>query len=197
MVSKKTRNIAVVFAIVILVFSAVSCGNDKSNSQAEKAVLALRAKMTKSESVSLKAAVRADYGERLYDFVLTFDGGPDDGSITILKPDLVSGVKAHISDGGSTLVWDDASLELGDLSGDLSPMSAVGLLITEWQQGYIESRSVYETKDGEFLTIRTTRAGDVAIESVFDAETLQPLSAEIWAEGSRVLTVVFADVIFS
>jgi hypothetical protein len=153
----------------------------------------MRTKMLAATHFTLTANIRADYGERVYDYTVSFDGAPDDGTITILKPEEVSGVTARLDKGSATLLWDGAAVDTGAIAENISPVAMVTTLIDEWRNGYIESHALAETDSGATLAIRTKLAEGVIETSVFNAETFLPISAEISVGGRVALSATFFD----
>ena len=83
-----------------------------------------------------QAQIRADYGQRVYDFRLSYQGDGRDGTVTIIEPESVSGAQLEIEDGESSLSYDGARVYTGQLLPDgLSPADALPAMISAFREG--------------------------------------------------------------
>ena len=168
-----------------------SCGGPTAGEVSEE----IQAHWSTVDSLSLTAELTADYGDRLYPFTLRYEGSADSGTITILAPESVSGVTAHVSDGGATLSYDGAQVYTGALTQEgLSPMDAIPAILTAWHQSFV-TEAVYETLDGtQCCTLLYRITDEVSLRTWFDAETYIPLEAEIISGGFTVIHCRFSDI---
>jgi hypothetical protein len=189
----KRRRLAF-FLLSLLLLS--SCGG---RSHGEKtAFLKLRAAWLEKESVVLRSRVRADYGERVYDFVLRYEGTGREGTLTVEEPLLLEGVEARIGEKGVTLGCGGVLLDTGAVLGNLSPLEAFPLLIRCWQSGCVTD-CWRETWEGEacltaqFDLTEAGQAEERLCVSRFRPEDGTPLSAELLAGGRTVLSCRFIE----
>ena len=138
----------------------------------------------------------ADYGDKVYEYKLKYEGTADDGLLTVTEPENIAGLSAHLWEDGITLKYDDVSLETGALSPDgLSPLDAVPAMLSAWTAGYPEA-CVFESIDGDdFVSVGYPLTGTEYLRTWFDTETLLPYMTEITSNGSVVIKCVFENVI--
>lgn len=178
--------------LVILILS--SCQGSK-NSGTELA-LDIRASLLEAVKLEMTAAVRADYGERVYDFTFKYSGKADKGELEITAPESIAGLKANISVTGGTLEYDGAVLDTGAVTEDgLSPAAAIPVLISQWQSGYISGCNYEKLDDNEALAVTTDITETVKQRTWFDVKTHLPLRAELSENGKMVIACVFNNVI--
>ena len=172
---------------VILVLSACSRSPD-----AGELALRLREDFAAGQSLKLTAAVRADYGERVYDFELSYEKTEGGATVTILAPESVAGISARVGEDGLTLEYNGAEVYTGALTDDgLSPAEALPLAVDAWAGGLLTSARV----ESGLLICEYFISESVALVSNFDAETLVPVSAELISGGYRTLIMEFGDVV--
>ena len=160
--------------------------------------LELRTKWLAAEQVELRAAIRADYGDRIYDYVLRYSGGPDGGVITVEEPEMIAGVGVELGETGVTLRWDGAELDTGAVLGDLSPVQAFPMLLKCWQSAPV--LECWEEAHGGLpcltaeLDLSEAGSPDVRrCRTWFSLDTKEPVAAELLENGRTVLFVSFAD----
>jgi len=183
----------VIISLAALLLSLVSCVSVTPNAKASELTTQFRTKLIASVSVSVTARVRADYGERIYDFTFTFSGSPEDGTLTITEPAELAGLSAHVTKDGTTLSWDGAALDTGSLGEGFSPATLLPKLFSEWRSGYITAYSLTESEDGSRLKFTTEYSETVRITTVLNAETLTPLSCEVIINNHAALFAEFTD----
>ena len=171
------------------------CGG---RSHQEKAsFLKLRTKWLEQGSFTLRSRVRADYGERVYDFLLRYEGSGEGGTLSVEEPLELEGVEAVLSEKGVALRYDGVMLDTGAVFGNLSPLEAFPLLVRTWQSGFVAD-CWRETWEGEAcLTAQfdLTEAGgeeERLCVSRFRPDGT-PLSAEFLADGRTVLVCRFVQ----
>ena len=170
------------------------CGG-RSHTQ-KTAFLRLRAQWLEKGSVTLRGEMRADYGDRVYDYLLRYEGGGEGGTLTVEKPLELEGVEAVIGEKGVTLRYDGAVLDTGAILGKLSPLEAFPLLVHCWQSGCLTD-CWKETWNGEgCLTAEfdLTEAGSSETRlcrTRFRASDGVPLTAELISDGAVVLSCRF------
>ncbi len=170
-----------------------ACGG--RSHQEKGAFLKLRAKWLEQGSVALRSRVRADYGERVYDFLLCYEGSGEGGTLRVEEPLALEGVEAEVDEKGVTLRYDGVLLDTGAILGNLSPLEAFPLLVRTWQSGFVTD-CWRETWKGEAcLTAQfdLTEAG--AEEQRLCVSRFRPdgtpLNAELLADGRTVLNCDF------
>ncbi len=157
----------------------------------------LRARMLEQKTYTLKARVCADYGERVYAWLLTYAGDADSGIITVLEPAELENVAVKLDETGVTLYYDGAMLDTGAAAG-LSPIQAFPMLIESWLTGCVTDCWQERRGERECIAARMdlTAAGQeelIWFTTWFDSETGQPLYSEIAENGTCVITADFSE----
>ena len=176
-------------ALMLVLTSCVS-----SSKNAEESAKDIRTLLIDS-GIVLTAEVKADYGERVYDFTLTYDTVT--GLIEVKAPEVFEGLTVTVSEeeDSTVLTYDGVELDTGPLSEDgLSPVSAIPVLIRQWREGYI-LESYFETWDSvNALAMRTNISDDVVSTSWFDRSTGLPVKSEIASDDQVVIQCIFSGV---
>lgn len=159
----------------------------------------------RGEYLSLSAwtatvSVTADYGQRVYDFVLDVSWEKDGETVlTVVEPELIAGITARLKEDGAYLEYDGASLSTGPLTGEgMTPLEAVPFLMEQLTSGYM-ARCDYETWDEQQVLRADCRdpEGEEGTGSecalYFDPDTHDLLRAELSYDGAVVLTAEFTD----
>ena len=153
---------------------------------AEKTAEEVRALYT-GKTVSFTADIRADYGEKMYEYKIDYDGGSS--TMTVVEPELIAGVKITLKEGedGTVLSFDGAQLDTGALTEDgLSPISALPAIVKLWTNGYVVS-CYFETVEGvDTVAVKTEVSQEVTSTTWFDRTNGVPLKSEI-ASGDYVV----------
>lgn len=185
------RQWAVLFCSTILFLFLSSCGGSKD---AESLAQDIRVNIIGMETLELTADVRADYGDKVYDFGLSFTGDENNGIIDVLAPESIAGFQIAIKDGKTHTEFDGVELYMGEVDKlETTPACTFTTLIGAWKNGYI-TNSRFELvgeKDAVALTICVTDT--VETQTWFDKESLAPLRAEIICDGKTVIFCTFTD----
>ncbi len=179
------------FLLIPLLLLCTACGQ----SAGREDFLALCAAWL-AAPVRLCAAVSADYGDRVWNFRLVYEGDGEQGSLTVLEPERIEGVGAELVKGETLrLVCDGTLLDTGALFGNAAtPLQALPLTVLAVREGFVTS-TWRETVAGERLTVAAidaTPAGDdeKTIYTVwFSPEEPSLRRAEISVDGYTILTM--------
>ncbi|MDR0445936.1 MAG: hypothetical protein LBH17_02720 [Oscillospiraceae bacterium] len=184
--------LALVFALAfIIALSLTSCSASR---RAEEKMLELRTALLASEKLTAIARIRADYGERAFEFKIKFTGDADGGELEILEPESVAGIRARVTGSGAELIFDGAALDTGPLGDGLSPVGIIPLLISEWKTGFVDTLTP-ERLDGRAVLAMTSSLTEKAAQTTwFDEATGLPVRAEAIADGRAALTIEFENV---
>ena len=108
-----------------------------------------------SADITLSADVRADYGDRCYEYSLSYTGDGKSGEVSILSPEEISGISASIGENKKvSLKCGDTLIDTGILYGaGVSPVETLPLIVNAIREGYVST--VYtETLNGvEYITV--------------------------------------------
>ena len=161
-----------------------SCGADRASDSFESFTEKLRA----CESLSFDAALRAEYDDKTAEFTVKYVSDSGGCTVTVMKPELISGISARVENGESRLQFNGMALGTGELTSfGLSPMSALPMLIDGIKSGY--AGSVWE-ENGE-IAAAVEASDELSIQIHIDKYTLAPLCAELISGGE---VKVFADI---
>ncbi len=136
----------------------------------------------------------ADYGERVYDYSLRYEGDAQSGVMTVDSPDSISGVRIMLRDGAASLEYDGVEVFTGEILPEgLSPVDALPVLLGAWSDGSI-TEAVRESFDGEECVAARFRVSDeVDLRTWFSEKSALPLRAEIYFDGAAVIMCDFYD----
>lgn len=151
-----------------------------------------------SSDIKMTTSVIADYGNRVYDFTLTYDTAAC--LIEVKEPELLTGLTVTVSetDGSTVLSYDGAELNTGTFNEEgLSPISVLPALVKQWREGYILECHFETVDDVETVAIKTDISDEVVSTSWFDRTTGAPLKAEIAIDNQVVIQCAFSEVSFN
>lgn len=180
------------FAIACLFFLSSCSGRDLS-----QAFIDVRAEYLAGD-VTLSANLSADYGDRRYDYVLSYTGDGKSGEVNILSPEEVSGISAQIDkDKRVSLKCDGVLIDTGVLYGSgTTPVEALPLIVNAIREGYVAA-VYHEQIDGcecFVAELDETPAGSnekTLYTLWFSTESNALLRAEIAINGFTVISAVF------
>ncbi len=160
-----------------------------------QAALDIRTRLLADGGISLSADIHALVGDRSYSFCLTCDYSCQGSStVTVVGPELISGISAAVTDSGASLTFDGVSLDLGQLErSGLSPLGALPAMAEAWRSGYISSscQGRIDGRECYFISYLTgSGAGELEFRTWFDKTTLLPIYGEVVSGGS---VVIFAN----
>ena len=165
-------------------------------SEAEELALAVRGEYLAMDRCAARAAITADYGQRVYQYELAVTATGEETTLTLSAPDTVAGLTARLVGEESLLEFDGVSGETGPLDGSgLTPVSAVPALLAAARSGYITACALEEDS-----TVLRMDCGDptgspgTGTETVlwFDAATHALTRGEISVDGFRVILCEFS-----
>lgn len=189
------RRVAAIISLCIMTTLLTSCVS--SSKSAKESAENIRTLLISSD-ISMTASVTADYGERVYDFTLSYDTASC--LIEVKEPERLAGLTVTVSegDGSTVLKYDDAELNTGTFDEEgLSPISALPKLVKQWHEGYI-LESYFETLDDvDAVAIKTNISDEVVSISWFDRATGIPVKAEIAIGDQIVIQCIFSEVTIS
>ena len=88
---------SIIFAPMILSLLLLpSCGGMEEQNQAEELALTIRGEYLALEGLSARAEITADYGQRVYEFVLTAAVSGEETVLTLAEPEWAAGLTARL-----------------------------------------------------------------------------------------------------
>ena len=183
--------------MILLLALLCACGGGNEDNDL---VLSLREDFQNMDAWSGEMELTADYGQRVYDYSVSFTGSQEEGTtLTITAPEEAAGITAVAKEGQTWLDYDGVRLETGPLDPQgLSPMDALPALLTELETGTVAE--VGTETDGDLSLLRLTlRDPEVTPgtgrETVFWFDKAQKtlLRAELRNDGATVVSCVFSS----
>ena len=192
------RKLLLFVPMMILLLAGCSGGR---GAEAEKLALQIRGEYLEMTSCAGRAAITADYGQRVYRYELALWNQGEEMTLTLSAPDTVAGITAHVGGEHNLLVYDGVSVETGPLDPEgLSPVSAVPALLEGARSGYIVSCALEE--DGALLRMdcgdpEGTPGTGSEVSLWFDTSTHALSRGEISVDGFRAILCEFTDFAMS
>lgn len=188
-----------VCALMISLALLSGCGNKPA--AADEMALHIRTEYMAMTQCHAIVRILADYGERVYEYTLDAVWRKDGETVlTILEPEMIAGITARVQKGSSVLLYDGASLEIGELSLDgFSPIEAVPAAIEYMTRGYMAQCSLEQPEEGQMLLRILCRDPEqspgTGAETEFwiDTNTHALVRAEFLYDGYVVLQCVFTE----
>ena len=171
-------------ALVLMLVMLTGCGKEEPTQRAVN----LRTALLSAQGCSFTAHVRADYGERIYDFSLDADYSPEKTTLTVTAPEEIAGISAITDKSGTSLQYDGMELAMGKLAnGIVSPILIPWILGQCWTGEYISCAG----RDGELYRVTYLKGYDeeeLQVDTWLDGDDI-PVYAEIFHQDARCITV--------
>ena len=188
------RRIILFAHTILLCLMLASCGGKQAKVDAAAEI---RSRLLQAEEISCSASLRCDYDDRIWDCKLRYSGSIDAGTITVLAPDLIAGLEISVNNGLSTLHYDGAVLDTGEIFGEgISAVETLPLFLNAWAGAHI--RETYtERRDGaEYTVLVLELSVDKQVIAWFDSDSI-PHRAELTNAGKSVVFCTFDEFTYS
>ena len=182
-------------ALLILLLSLLlltACGGSFGDREREE-FLEIRTGLLAREELRLRADLKADYGDRVYDYRLAYVGTGESGILQIEEPLELKDIRVELEEGHARLRYGDLCLDTGALAGEESPVQAFPLMIRAWLRGSA-AECWHESLFGEDCIAAELQIGGQGAETSlvcrawFSRAGREPVYAELAAEGRVCLT---------
>ena len=161
-----------------------------SRSRSEEAVRDFAVRLNETETLSFTAGVRAEYAKKTARFTLRYEEDETGGHVTVLAPELIQGISAHVSPGSTTLEYDTVVLDTGSLDSlGLSPLSSLPAAVRAMRLGHIDS--VWE-EDGRRVA-QFEPDDQLRCTVWFEKDAMRPVRAELMTDGRVTVYLEFRD----
>lgn len=172
---------ALLFAPMLMLLLTACGGGEEKDMVAQ-----LQQQYAAVEQATLEADITCHYDEEVREYTLLCAYTPEKSTVTVLKPENLSGISAQVENGTLTLSYDDLSLDAGTYSAAaVSPVVALPKLMEAAGWGYPAEQS--EETVGERTCIRLgcdlSNAPGTLYTTWFDKESLLPMRSEISTDG--------------
>lgn len=187
----KRRALLLTCAILCLL---AACGG-RAGRERER-FLDVRMALLEQDCHKLRASVRADYGERIYSYVLSYEGNAQAGTLTVEEPELIAGVSVLLEKDRVRLQSQELLLETGEIIGELNPLQAFPLLLRAWCEAGVTD-CWRENRDGVpclvvELDLRSAEGEEPLLcRTWFHTDTGKPLFAELGGGDRVALSCIF------
>jgi outer membrane lipoprotein-sorting protein len=173
---------------LLLCFCLLLGGCGKS--RAETAYESFAERLNRADALSFTAQLRAEYERKTARFTLSYTEDETGGRVTVLAPELIRGVSAHVAPGGTALEYDSVVLDTGSLdSFGLSPLSSMPILAKALREGHVDSAW---DEDGKHCVQLEPQDG-MRCTVWFEPETMTPLRAELISDGRVTVVLEIRD----
>ena len=143
-----------------------------------------------SETLSFTADIRAEYESKTARFSLSYEQDSSGATVTVLAPELIKGIKAHVSPGESRLEFESVVLDTGALdSFGLSPLSSLPLMVQAMKSAHLDS--FWEEDD--MLVLQLEPEDGLKCTAWFNSYDMTPLRAEIISGGRVTVYIEISD----
>ncbi len=177
-----------VLPFILCLFLLCGCADDGRAQLAQFVSI-----VSSSENISFTADVSAQYDDKTAKFTLSYAQTKDGASVSVVQPELLSGIKAHLSGDELSLEYDGARLDIGALDdAELSPMSSLPLIVRAMRDGHTEISWV----EGDMIAARLVPSDDYVVTLWIDS-SLTPRSAEISYKEHTVVMAEISDWVIS
>lgn len=157
--------------------------------------ISLRNKILNGEGCSFHAVINADYGEKIYTFATQCVADRDGNlTFTVTSPESISGITGKVKATGGEVIFDDKVIAFQSMADDqITPVSAPWVFMKTLRSGYIASCSADDM--GAEIAIDDSYA-EKALRLQILLKDEKPVSAEIFWQGRRVLTLTIENFTF-
>lgn len=180
------------FLVLTALMALPGCGGGPGP---EELAAQIEDSFAQAAQVDFAAHIRADYGDRVYDFTVSCSSGADGGVLTVAEPEIIAGVTVRFSPEGAVLTYDGAEVFTGEILPEgLSPVDAVPMLLGLWRGGLV-TEAVFERWDGEECLAALFHVSErVESRTWFSKDTWLPLRSEVYLDGYTVIGCDFYNV---
>ena len=175
------RNAYILAALCVCLFLS-GCGGRSGEKEFESFSTDVR----ESEELNFTAAVRAETENSTVRFVLAYKGQGENCAISVIEPELLSGVTLRYEKGKALLDCAGTVVDTGELCEGVTPAGALPLIVSAMGSGHLDCVS----KEGGETVFRIIPKDGIAVDVWVD-ESGTPTHAELIAEGR---TVLFCDI---
>lgn len=170
----KLSKVIRVFVPLFLPVLLSGCGSAREEARLEE----FSARLAEAENTCFTAAMRCEYPDRVEDLTLHFEGGEEECTVTVERPENIAGIRARITEKGGALEYDGLILDVGDISG-ITPMSALPLIYGTLRTPFID----HVWSEGENTVYSLIQNDETWVNVWFTADMI-PCRAEIVSGGT-------------
>lgn len=184
---------------LLLLFLCLLSGCVGEQSESDLA-LQLRTDFLSRSGCTGEVMLTADYGQRVYEYTLTFSETEKEGLVLVLTaPESVAGITATVAQGETALTFDGVQLETGPLNDEgLSPLDALPTFFSAMESGFIAETGTEPLGQIQALRLcfrQPEKRPGQGLETVlwFDTETKALVQGEVRSDGKTVIRGNFSS----
>lgn len=141
--------------------------------------------LAEQDTLSFTAKVRAEYEDRTLYFTLKYDQTPAGCTVTVMEPELIAGIRARLTAGGSSLEYEGLIVDTGNLDNyGLSPLSSLPRLVEAMKSGHLESFWA----ENDLSVVQLILDDHLYANVSFEPSSMLPVRGELVSDG-RVTVV--------
>lgn len=199
--AKRGLCIRVCTAFLLCLGLLSGCVGEQSESDL---ALQLRTDFLSRSGCAGEVMLTADYGQRVYEYTLTFSETEKEGlTLVLTAPESVAGITATVAQGETALTFDGVQLETGPLNDEgLSPLDALPTFFTAMESGFIAETGAEPL--GECQTLRLCfrqpeKSPGQGLETVlwFDTESKALMQGEVRSDGRTIIRAAFSSFLLT
>ena len=165
----------ILLPVLIVCLLLSGCGSREN----EKRFAEFSETLAVKENLSFTSRIRAEYDDRTLEFTLAYQKDADGQTVRVKEPERISGVKAHLAAGSSTLEFEGLILDTGPLDPyGLTPMNALPKLIDTLRTGHLDST----WEETGSLVCRLILDDHLSVSVWFEPERMIPVYAELQSD---------------
>ena len=151
---------------------------------------AFSSELSEQNALSFTANIRAEYENKTARFTLGYEEDAEGGTVTVLAPEIIKGIKARVSPGSTSLEYDTVMLDTGALDNlGLSPLSSLPLMVQALKSAHLDSF----WEEDEQLVLQLEPDDGIKCTVWFEPESMIPLRAEIISGGRVTVFIEISD----
>ena len=195
------RRATSVMLTIVMIFAMIAffcSGCAESGGSEKETALRVQDMYANIQSAQLDMDIRADYGERVYDYRGIYSGTWEEGTLEITSPQEIAGIIISCAQGKTGIKYDGIELSTGDLDDSgLSPAACGPAFLKSWGSGYINTVEKDKIDNKECIAATSDISANTVLTTWFDKETFMPYFAEIIYDGYCVIRCTFNDVVLN
>ncbi len=179
-----------IFFLLLLFLSG--CASEKHGIDQ---ALRLRTSLLGSTGCSFDAEITADYGDKIYTFLLACSADREGNlKFTVKEPEYIADIQGQIQYDGGKLTFEDMALAFELQTDDmLSPVSAPWIFLRALRSGYI--RSCCQEEDYLRMTVDDSYQEDALMLDIWLDENSLPVRADIYEGNRRILALCIRNFV--
>ena len=174
----------VIVPVLMISLLLGGCGDEAKH---EEKIGELRTELAQAAEISFTADITADLGGSDFACRLQCTATGDETEIEVVEPENIAGITARLKAGEASLSYEGVELYIGALKGNLSPVSAVPVLLDALKNGYLTQCWREGGEEQTLLAAQVYVDENTSALLYFDEENMQLLHGELVIDGKTVV----------